>query len=363
MKKTIAVTILLLAGILPSSAVSFATQRLQAIANCMKLQGLDTLSEGQHDSLFWVRKHPVTLRVNHYGEVEHIGLLLFSKEMRQLGKPFIYDFLERDLLERNLPNITGAIKHDLLYEPVFFIKGNAQTPFSFNGSEEYSEERIDYKKYRSSWSRADDLALRITFDMDYHMISGCNAIELEKRFITCLQRFERHEHDTVANTLPPTEGPDIYVVEGDTFLIHEMNNELLFEHDEEGWHLTDSLSFPTKSLRNMMTSLEFRGEPQLNLTFDKYGYETEQLEVPYKNWLQQCMDEGCIPYFGIKHKTQNGYDGTVLMVNRHAGYLHMLSMAITNEEMAKGGNAVLTGRLYVYIPLHNVDDIFFKERS
>ena len=358
----IAFTILLL-GILPSYAVSFATQRLQAIANCMKLHDLDTLSEGQHDSLYWVHKHPVTLRVNHYGEVEHIGLLLFPKEIRQMGQTCVYDFLERDLLERNLPNITGAIKHDLLNEPLFFIKGNAQTPLSFNGKEEYSEERIDYRKYRSSWSRANNLALRITFDMDYKMMSGCNAIELENRFLTCLRRFERHEHDTVANTLPLTEGYDVYVVEGDTFLIREMNNELLFEHDEDGWHLADSLSRPTKSLRNMMTSLEFRGEPQLMLTLDKYGYETEQLEVPYKNWLQMCMDEGCIPYFGIKHKTPTGYDGTVLMVNRHAGFLHMLSIAISSENMAKSGNGIITGRLHVYIPLHNVDDIFFKERS
>ena len=362
MKKLIAVTTLLVAGLLPVAAVKFATQRLQDIAKSIKLENIDSLAEGRYDSLFWVRKHPVTLRVNHFGEVEHIGLMLFSEEIRQTGVPLIYDFIERDLLERNLPTVSGAIKHNLLYEPVFFIKGNAQTPFAFNGNEEYALERIDYKRYRASWSHGEKLILRMTFDMDYQMLSGCNAIELENRFMACLQRFERHNHDTVATTLPEIDGSDVYIVKGDTFLIHEMNNELLFEHDQQGWHLADSLAYPTKSLRNMMTSLEFRGEPTLMLKLDKYGYKTEQTEVPYKNWLQLCIDEGCTPYFGIKHKTSAGYDGTVLMVNRHAGYLHMLSMAISNDEMSRGGNGIITGTLHVYIPLHNVDDVFFKQR-
>ena len=139
-----------------------------------------------------------------------------------------------------------------------------------------------------------------------------------------------------------------------------MNNELWFDRDATGWHLIDSLNSPTKALRNMMTSPEFRGNPELQLTLDKYGYKTEQLNVPYKNWLQLCLDEGCTPYFGLKRKTAAGYEGTVLMVNRQVGYLHLLSVTVPLLTMTSNGNGPLSGRLYVYVPLHNVDDVFFK---
>lgn len=360
MRRLLLIMTLLLTGLGSVSAVSFASKRLASIAKCMALSGLDTLSAGTHDSLYWLRKHPVTVRINRYDEVEHIGLKLFSEAMRMATINDVCDFLERNLLERNLSGIDGSIKHDLMYDPVWFIKGNAQTPLGFDGSEGYSEERIDYRKYRASWTRGDQTALRITFDMDYHMMSGCNAIELEQRFITRLKRFERHEHASVLQTLPEN-GQSVYVVEGDTFLIHEMNNELLFEHDAQGWHLGDSLSRPTRALRNMLISLDYRSEPQLLLTLDKYGYETEQLQVPYKDWLQMCIDDGCTPYFGIKKRTEAGYDGTVLMVNRNAGYLHMLSLSVDRQDMAESQEPQVRGRLYVYIPLHNVDDIFFRK--
>lgn len=360
MEKRLLILVLLLTVAKTAGAVSFATQRLASIAKCMTLQGLDTLSAGTHESLYWLRKHPVCVRINRFDEVEHIGFRLFSEEVRKMTSSVVCDFLERDLLERNLPSIDGAIKHDLMYEQVWFIEGNAQTPFSFDGTEAYAEDRIDYRKYRATWSKDGRTLLRITLNMNYQMLTGCNAIELEQRFMTRLRRHERHEHSPVIDSLP-ANGPDVYVVLGDTFLIREMNNELLYEHDRTGWHLADSLSRPTRALRNMLTSMESRKEPLLQLTLDKYGYETEQLQTAYKDWLQMCQDDGCTPYFGIKQKTAEGYNGTVLMVNRQAGYLHMLSLSVDQQSMADSSQPLIRGRLYVYIPLHNVADTFYRK--
>ena len=68
-------------------AGGFTTMRLQHIDAVLARQSL---------------KHEVYRRVNSYGEVEHIGLKLFSSELRGMKPSPTYDFLERQLLELNI---------------------------------------------------------------------------------------------------------------------------------------------------------------------------------------------------------------------------------------------------------------------
>lgn len=358
MRRLQAIFLLLLTGLVPVSAVSFATDRLQSIAKCMSLPGLDTLGTGTHH-IYKYRARTVTVRVNEHGEVAHIGFLLFPKEIREAAPSPVYDFLERDLLERQLPNLDGALKHLLTYEHVYFIKGSPQTIFSFKGDESFSEERVDLKTYRVSWSRDGRELLRISFDMDYQMLSGCNAMELERRYMKELMRFkpEPLQPDDLSGL--PDKGQN-YVRKGDTLFIKEMRRDLYYERKADGWRLTNNPKMPLQTMANLLLSPHFNVGTDLKLTLKKYTYEDETVTVPYVQWLLKGIEEGCTPYFGVKEKIASGYSGTLILVNRKGGYAHMLRTEVSEEVLRHGGKGTVEGALNIFIPLHNVNDEYFK---
>jgi len=358
------ILLLLLTGLVPVGAARFATKRLESIAQCLHLPMIDTLQAGNATTAYRLNgRHALMVRANRYGEISHIGLHLFPREMRDAAPSPIYDFLERNLLERNLPNLNGQLKHQQKSEHVYFGIGSARTPLSFNGTEEFSEERVDLKRYRATWQRNGREVLKISFDMDYELLSGCNSIELEQLFLRRLKHFKPGKGAVSAlqhRDFPATATQ--HVAKGDSFLIAEMRNDLYFERTDSGWQLANHAENTSKTLANMMLSPEFSGHPALQLLVDQYGYASDTVAVAYQDLLQMCMEDGCTPYFGIKERKEDGaYTGTVLLVNRRGGYVHMLSAAVPAETLASGGNGTMRGRLYVFIPMHNVSDRYFQQ--
>lgn len=359
MKKAMAIILLTLAGWLPASAVPFATNRLQIIAHCLLLSELDTLSPGTYDT-YQYRNHPLSIRVNSFGEVEHIGLRLFPNSIKNDTYNPVYDFLERNLLERIIPNLGDSLRFYQAQEHVYFMAGRALDALKLDTMDiiGFNEERQDFHTYHVSWNHQKRTVLDIRFDMDYQLLSGCNAEELEFLFMKRLLRFKPHEDEPREFQFP--HHTNTYVAAGDTFLIREMRNELYYEYDSTGWHLTDSAAAITKVLNNMMLSMEFRGDPMLTVSLDKYSDVKGVETLPYKHWLQMCLDEGCTPFFGVKDITNDSYKCTVLMTNPKGGYVHLLSVIIPHETLRNRGNGPIRGYLYVYIPMHNVSSNYFK---
>lgn len=358
MRRLQATFLLLLAGLVSVSAASFATDRLQSIAQCLSLPGLDTLGIGTHN-IYKYRARTVTVRINQYGEVAHIGFLLFPQDFREASPSPVHDFLERDLLERQLPNLDPALKHLLTYEHVYFVKGSPQTIFSFNGTEGFSEEHVDLKTYRVTWTRDGRELLKITFDMDYQMLVGCNAMELERRYMSELQRFKPEPLLPDDLSAMPEKG-DNYVRKGDTLFIKEMRNDLYYERKSGSWKLTNNPKQPTQTMANLLLSPYFNADPYLKVTLKKYTYEDEEQTLLYKRWLLKSIEEGCTPYYSIKEKSATGYSGTLILVNRKGGYAHMLRAEVPDKVLQNGGNGTIEGTLNIFIPLHNVNDEYFK---
>ena len=140
-----------------------------------------------------------------------------------------------------------------------------------------------------------------------------------------------------------------------------MRNGLYYEHDERGWHLVSSEKKPTWAISNLMLAGALEDTPLLHLTIDKYGYASDTLTVPYNRLIAMCRADGCIPYFAHKGQTAEGeHTGTLLLVNRSSGYVHMLLVRIPAATLASRGGGAISGRIYLYIPMHNVSDQYFN---
>ena len=339
---------------------TFATPRLQRMASAL---GMDCtgLSQGVHHNRQHMA-HPLTVRVNGYDEVEHIGFQIFPDDVAQLSSLPIYDFLERHLLERLLFRPGTEDDFRLTHEHVTCVAGNWDTVLRLDGSEVFTEDHSDFRRYMATWSdEGGNALLSIQFDMDCQLILGCNAIELEQRFAQRLQRQNVRTGDA-----PQPHGFDdrlVCAAPMDTFLIAEISNSLHYSRAavSEAWSLTDNADATRATLANLLMATSGMRDVPLHLTLDCYGYRKMNVETTLLALKQMCTADGCQFYFGIKDKRGNAeaYDALVVMVNRTAGYLHSFNASVPQGTL-RGDDCAVTGRLTPYIPLHNVSGRFLK---
>jgi hypothetical protein len=310
-------------------AAQYATARLERLAAAL---------ERQHPA------YDITTRTNSFGEVEHIGLRLFSSQLRETLPSATYDFLERHLLELN---ISGSLEYDIILaqKPFNFIVGTPETALRIDTTYSYREEKIDYKRYEVTWSAGEECVLRIGFDMDWQLMSGCSLPELEKNFEKCVVRHQ------LKPVVPLPE-------KGTYILIPQMNNDIYLEDDSAGYVFSSKQM--SRTVSNLMLVEELQEGYTIDITFNRYDYVTDTLSLPLRQFVNYCRaEEGCVPYFAIKSADDENYSGLLLMANPNKGYMHMLTVAFTKSAVDERGGA-LKGRLIAYIPMHNVKPEYFN---
>ncbi len=351
----IAVSVALAIGIGEARAATFSSERLERLAVYAGLQRLDTLRPGVHDG-YRYKQHRVTVRVNKWNEIEHIGLLLFPRQLREINPLPVHDFLERYLLAANAVPANSEYGMKMSWEKVYFAVGNARTALSIDTTAMFTESHVDLHVYKVSWSVADRKVLEMSFQMDYQLLTGLNAIELEQRLFRNLRRYEPQSRGADMPVLP-VKGTD-YTVKGNYFISPAVRNDLYYKRksDRDGWSLVSGSRMATRALSNMMLRPESGNGLEMRLKLDKYGLRTDSATVRYSALWQFCKDEGCTPYFGMKGKAGDMYRCTVFMVNRLGGYLHLLSVDIPEQALDDPAKYTAGARIYCYIPLHNVSD-------
>ena len=336
-------------------STSFDTQRLERLAGYLNLQKLDTLPIGVTNTYYY-KQHPLTIRKNQWGEIEHIGLLLFSQVYRQQQPMPVYDFLERYLLAKLVTPAQSEDAVKMQWDKIHFGMGTAATALKIDTTMAFSNEFVELHVYRVSWMTDNKKLLELSFTMDYQLMTGCDAVELEHRFIRHISRYQPKTNcQPIARTLPQ-KGTE-YVWADCYYMSPMVRNDLYFtrKSEKKSWQLTCDVARPTQTINNWMVAPDSDNGLPLTIAIDRYGYEVDSLQTSYKAWQQLCMEEGCSPYYGLKSKKDGIYEGTVFMVNRTGGYVHLLSINIPESTIKNRKSGTCTARMYAYIPLYNVN--------
>lgn len=350
--------VLLLSVVTALGQVRFATTRLQTMAGLLSIRQ-NQLTEGDNDGHYHLG-HPLNVRVNQWGEVEHIGYKLFSAEVRKSNPLPVYDFLERYFLELDLLNDMDQSMR-LAIDKVQLSNKNLDIIHTFDGSETLNVEMLNLKKYQVAWSRNGLNIMTATFDMDYQLLSGCNSIEAEQKLIRELQRYPFDGRQEREVDFPEANQSNAFwQVNGGTYILEEIRHTLYYHKNDNGrWNLVCDAKHPVWSTFNLMLSSDMDNDCCLDLIVDLYGYKEKRMTVPLRKWIDFCNDQGCKSYLGIKTSQEDKITGTMFMVNEKMGYNHMLTIELDKDVFAaRKGN--IRSRLYAYIPLHNVSDDYFK---
>ena len=339
------------------AANGFATQRLQRMAGSLRDVSFSELNQGTHNE-FSHAGHPLTIRVNEWKEVEHIGYRLFDSLAKSCYPQLACDFAERYLLELDLDNETDR-QLRMGIDKVIVEDGSLDNLHLLPLSDMINVSMVEMRRYRVSWHLEKHCLLSLVFDMDYQLLSGCNSIELEYNYLRSMNRLQAKsqwpENDIISDTTD-----EYAIVDGGHYLSESIRGDRYYQRDSVGiWKLVCNSEKPYWSAANLMlTPINILGDYLLNCQLDMYGYRDTTFCVNLAKWIAQTLSEECQMYFGIKSRTPKTIRGTLFCPNKSAGYCHMMSVEIPIASFDEG-QGVVKGRLFTYVPLHNIDEGYF----
>lgn len=343
MKRSILYIIICLVALLPASAKStFRTAELERLAKELALD-IDALPDGY--------SHPVVNDVRltvHQTEqiIDHIGIYLFSEELRSIGKSPVFDFLERYFLQLKFPPQARSLQKMISDDQFKFITGSLESVDNLLLTDGFSY-NYDNHRYVATWNRQDTTLLSVSFPVEYELISGENKIEAEDNLPS----------DIRSTKVEIPKGKPL--VKKDFYLSKDFSNRLYLSKGE----LMLSENHPLESAANMMLSLQTGGDFTIKITQLKYGFKKTVFEVPLKQWIAFCQDHGCELYFGIQNMTdKNEVECVVLAVNAAENYNHVLTARISSD-IFNSERGTIDARLYPYVPTHNVLNMFAAYRK
>ena len=318
------------------SQISYRTAELKRLASVMSID-VSALKEGYNLLSFNNRPLVVIIKNN---AVSHIGWQLFSKEAREAGNAPVLDFLERYFLQLNYPPKDMSARQMLSDDQFRFLKGSLSTVSDIQPTDAFGFS-YDKRKYVATWNRNGQPMLSVSFPVEYELISGENKIEAENNLMADIK-------NTKMDNVKPRQAYDVHYI-NDKFSnkIYKKKGELLF-----------SERHPAETVSNMLLSMDAKGEYTINMTQLSYGFRKVVFDVPLRQWIAFCQNNGCQLYVGIEDINADGdVSAVVIAVNEAENYNHVLTVTIPSESI-QAQKGTLEARLYPYVPTHNVLSLF-----
>ena len=277
--------------------------------------------------------------------VDHIGLQLFSPEMRKASSSRIFDFLERYFLQLKYPPKVKSTANMLRDDQFRFLQGNLSVVDNLSTSDDFTFSN-DNLRYIATWTRQGRVLLSVSFPVEYELISGENKIEAEENLLSDIQK-----------TQVKSQKEDLQ--RNDNYINECFSNRLYLQNGR----LISSSHHPAETLANLMLSTQARGQYDIKVTQISYGFQKKVFQVPLRQWIAFCQNNGCQLYFGIEDLDEKGnMSAVVLAVNQAENYNHVLTVT-TNTDVIDARKGIIEVRLYPYVPTHNVMNMFASYRK
>ena len=329
-----------------SMAVTYRTPELRRLA------GIIGVSEGKlRPGVNHIREYIVS--VDKDMTVRHVGLALFSEEVKDKSNRLVLEFAERYFLQLEHPAPHATVAMMLRSDGVSFPKGNWHDIRKINSDTPF---KLDYHlmRYTLSW-QTKGATLSFSFPGKYQLIRGENLPEAEGHLVEDIKKTMCSSHPNVRNEeLRPSTSQGFFIRRGGWFYAETINATTYYRRKKDGLLIPvidpDLLE---ESVANIMLCPNAAESFSFDVTMHGYGYKDSRFSIPVHQWIDFCIQEGCDLYCGIEKVSTSDVRATVLAVNQQLNFNHLLtvSVPISAIENARG---VVKAELNAFIPTHNI---------
>ncbi len=357
-------------GALPTHGIaqnSYRTDLLKLIADKCKLhQKLDSIKDGEHIQCAQFRNQPITAIVENK-RVTHIGYSIFSSEQRAGFGKVVCNFLERYLLELDIPtrdNVSASQR--MIEDRVKIVKGKLDLQqlrqLCLDTTICINLQTINDSEYTMGWRRDSVWQNIISFPIEYNLLFGTDMDESERRLSEEIERTSIITDSIVISNMGgivKAWQDNYYILKGDSYILPNLNaNQYLWKDSLGQLKPIYNKVYPIESLANLFTSNLIHNDFIIEIKLRKYGFKTDTLNVPLKKWISYCKQTGCKPFFGIITLEKEGVTSCeLIMHNSEMGYNHImkLSFPMTIFKKLKGR---IPARLNSYVNSSRIKNIF-----
>lgn len=346
---------------------AYRTDLLKLIADkCNLHPKLDSIKDGEHIQCAQFRNLPITAIVENK-RVTHIGYSIFSPEQRAGFGKVVCNFIERYLLELDIPTRDNVSATQRMTEDrVKIVKGKLDyhrlrqlcldTTYCIN------LKTINESEYTMGWRKDSVWQNIISFPVEYDLLWGTNLEERERRLPEELQMIA-FVRDSImidkSSKIKKAWQDNYYTLKGDAYIIPNLNANQYFWKDKNGqFKPIYSKIYPFESLANLLTTNLVKNDFILEIKLRKYGFKTDTLNIPLVQWINFCRKTGCKAFFGVISFDKDGIvTCELVMHNSSMGYNHIMKLyfPISSLEERKGRIPV---RLNSYVNSSRVKNIF-----
>lgn len=324
----------------------------------------------------------LSLRADRQGMIEHIGIPIFSSEMRTLMPSPIYDYLEYALL-----NHKYRISENTLQEQkIRFRNGTWEDLEQISPESDCTIDNRDNKWYIATWNTATAKPLSVAIPIDYELLANSSRKEMEQDFAQALKRFKPSAPKPFIveeDELESLHRDGLLVKKGGSFLMPQINSDtyykltliretgmaLVQKHsavpeeatlEEEIPMLLVSNAYPRETWANILLTPHHADiDVSLSLELLFAGYHKEAVKVSLAQWMGYCGSEGCSPYYIYEGEKDGRCVAILMMYNRSAGYAHLAYLHSPKDQFEAKAQTY-TGKVYMFIPTSNIQELFGK---
>ena len=291
---------------------------------------------------------------------------LFRQEIRETGRSYVYDFIERYFDEISRMTNSQDLAQKLYDDKVFFAEGSVADIRSLTDTTDFSLNCINNRYYEAVWSKDSLSFLTILFPISFELLLGLPKNEIEKTLFDEIS----HLNKSVVNEV--AEMKDVKLSSHGIFQtipkmhyqIESLNNCRYYRMSEQSdlVPLFDSI-FVEQSIANLF-HLDLGKEYKLNVEQGLYGFKTKKFVIGLNQWLAYCQKHEMTIYVGIEEEVRESFKVLVIAECEELGFNHLLSVTIPKDIFHRN-DSELKARLNAYIPTHNVKNLYqqYKKRA
>jgi hypothetical protein len=310
------------------------------------------------------------IQFNAKNQVSHLGISMFSKEIKKIINEPVCTFVERFLLELTLADNNSEINSMLDHYGILLqrngkkledskinsmnaILNEIQDPVSFTLTK-------DDKSYTAAWEYGQQNLFAIQFPINRELIIGTNKIEADNVLFDQLQDNNCNNLSTLSNYMPDDTrlisiDGSLFVCKGDSFLLGAINENKYYKKTDKGYELLFDDAYPNESLSNLFFGNFENNNLKIHVTHSMYGNFNPDFEMKLNDFICFFKNDFKI-YAGSYEKEPGVINSTIIFQNKLYNYINLLIIS-TKKENIFNRNGVLSASFRSNIPQHNINSL------
>lgn len=335
----------------------FHAKYLQETARSLNLTKLDTLRAGSQ-SIIDYKGHDIVIVKDESDVITHIGRHIFATVLRDEHPSPIYNYIEYAMLD----NQFHFTENPFVYKDMKFIKGNWKDMEQVSDSTAFEIGVIQNKLYVVKWNLNNGKSVELMFPINYERLSLTNRKELEQNIIRDLQKFRCNPSSIEKIDASELDqlNEHVWQKEGKSYLTSEINNNLYFTVDSAGISYLCDMNYPVESLSNLCIAGDRMNKScQIEVTFIKYDYTQQTINLNMNDFIAYMKSEGCVPYWGTEKNEDGIIEGSLFLYNKDKGYDHILKIETSLQQLTSIPMKI-KATAYLLSPTNNVKDLNYQ---